>query len=83
MGLNYGFICEKVVLLTQYNEEDSWFFSKRKDTKQQLSLNNTKIFDKLNMVSIYMNFTDNSSNQAPYEYDKYVVGANYMRSFTW
>lgn len=70
-------------LLTQYNEEDIWFFSKRKDTKQQLSLNNTKIFDKLNMVSIYMNFTDNSSNQAPYEYDKYVVGANYMRSFTW
>lgn len=62
-------------------EKDENFLSKRDNKRQTLTLNITKPITENMAVSFGTQFIDNSSNQEPYEYDKYLLNAQLIYSF--
>ncbi len=64
-----------------YKEEDLNFLSKREDIKKDYSLGISKMVKKNFMIGLSGIYTNNSSNQVLYDYDKYIIKTDFIYSF--
>lgn len=64
-----------------YKDIDVLFRTKREDEQDKYSLNLSYIFSKDTIISGSVSYIDNSSNHAPYIYDKTLVNLNVVKRF--
>jgi hypothetical protein len=66
---------------TDYTDENTLFLSKRDDTRQELGLRLVYPMSRTLALGWQISYVDNSSNQAPYDYDKVTTMATVMWGF--
>lgn len=67
--------------VTRYSDQDAVFLTKRKDTRNEFTARVQYPFSKRLGVSVSVSYVDNSSNHAPFDYDKVTTIASVVWGF--
>lgn len=67
--------------VTRYSDQDAVFLTKRKDTRDEFTARVQYPFSKRLGVSVSVSYVDNSSNHAPFDYDKVTTVASVVWGF--